>query len=458
MGGPANAPVRIGDYRSGPSNVFARGVPGVPETGEIRVGHLASKSRALVPGLMFRVFNGYFNDDVTFFDRATETHTGVTTSIVDIGVGTNGIRPVNGAENYSVEWYGYFYAPVTGTWTFYTNSDDASYLWVGAAAQSGYTVANATVNNGGQHGMVERSGTFSMTAGTFYPIRVQYGESGGGDNCQVSFMTPAGQRVTDGLNYYFCGLGTSAAFSAMNARTLRAITGSDVNRSYWLNVNGSNTPTVCLMDGVWDGGGWMLMLKATQSDTFGFDSTHWTSATTLNATDVTRDNADAKYDAFNHMLVKDVLALWPDVGRPGGLSGSVSTGSSEPWSWLVRDFYSSNAVNMRANLITGLAAGNSRDSSTASNPRSFAGFNSTIWSSQLPAERHVFGGGSHLGASSRARWGFLFNENSPTDFGTMDAYGGIGMGGMVGFSAGDRYACCGVMALNRRMRVELYGR
>ena len=55
-------------------------------------------------------------------------------------------------QYYSVEWTGVFYAPVSGTYTFYLASDDSSYLWLGDNALSGYTISNCLVNsayNGG---------------------------------------------------------------------------------------------------------------------------------------------------------------------------------------------------------------------------------------------------------------------------------------------------------------------
>ena len=60
-----------------------------------------------------------------------------------------------------------------------TISDDASYVWVGDVAKSGYTTGNALVNNGGLHGSVTQTGTISLTAGVYYPIRIQYGNNTG---------------------------------------------------------------------------------------------------------------------------------------------------------------------------------------------------------------------------------------------------------------------------------------
>jgi hypothetical protein len=63
-------------------------------------------------------------------------------------------------------------------------------MWIGANASSGFTTANATVNNGGEHAVQERSGTISLTAGVYYPIRIQFGEAGGGDVMTFYYSTP----------------------------------------------------------------------------------------------------------------------------------------------------------------------------------------------------------------------------------------------------------------------------
>ena len=154
-------------------------------------------------GLLFKIYTGYFSDDTNWFLNRTplsSTYQGFTTNISDIGVGTNGIVATNSSwENYSVEWFGYFYATVSGTWTFYTNSDDASYLWIGPSALSGYTTGNCLINNGGRHGMQEYSNTITLVAGIYYPFRVQFGEGGGDDNCIISFLIPGNStRIYDG--------------------------------------------------------------------------------------------------------------------------------------------------------------------------------------------------------------------------------------------------------------------
>jgi hypothetical protein len=142
--------------------------------------------------------NGYFADNTAYFDGITEPlNTGQATSIPNIDVGTDGYFSVNGGSTYSVQWLGYFRAPTTGSYTFYVNSDDASYLWIGSSAMQGYTATNALAKVPGIHPMRKNGGTVSLDQGTVYRLRVQFGENDGGDNMIVSVTPPGGTKTTD---------------------------------------------------------------------------------------------------------------------------------------------------------------------------------------------------------------------------------------------------------------------
>ena len=149
-----------------------------------------------VAGLYKTTYAGYFNDVVSFFATATPTTYGTnpatsvqTTAITEAGS--------DDGSNFSCQWLGYFLASTTETYTFFTASDDASYVWVGSNAITGFTTANAIVNNGGAHGVQERSGTISLTAGVYYPIRIQFGEAGGGDAMTFNYSTSTITKTTN---------------------------------------------------------------------------------------------------------------------------------------------------------------------------------------------------------------------------------------------------------------------
>jgi hypothetical protein len=408
-----------------------------------------------VHGSFIKNEGGYFADDPTWFDSRTENYTAnLTTDLSSAYTITGGNAPsISGTWSlYSMELFGYFYAPTAGSYTFYTASDDASYLWIGSSALAGYTTSNALVNNGGLHGVTENSASITLTANTYYPIRVQMGQNLGGDGFTISFAGPGISKTSNWAGYAWWGLGTDSNLPINSARLLKSsYSSNNVDRPYYVNVNGTATSTYCLMDSKWNGGGWMMLMKVTRGSTFQYGSTYWTDVTTtLNTGNVNRADGDAKYDVMNSAYLKDVLALWPDVGYTGG-----SITQTDSWSWLVNYYFYGNA---RVTAITGFGS-NSRNATDStlnqSNPNNYSGFSTNIWSTQVGAYRHVIGGGAYLGANTNVRWGFLWNNEA--DFNSIDEAGGIGM--QYGpYSAGDYYSCCGVTALNRSMRVELYGR
>jgi hypothetical protein len=134
----------------------------------------------LAAGLYRRTYSGYFNDDPSWFATATQT-TAVADSTLAIAA-----TP----ETTSIQWLGYFVPVTTETYTFFISSDDASYLWIGANAVSGFTTGNALINNGGTHAAVELSATIALTAGVRYAIRIQTGNGGGPGSHATSFSTP----------------------------------------------------------------------------------------------------------------------------------------------------------------------------------------------------------------------------------------------------------------------------
>ena len=149
-----------------------------------------------VAGLFKTTYAGYFADVPSFFATATPTTYGTnpSTSVQTTAISEAGS---DDGSNFSCQWLGYFLPSTTETYTFFTASDDASYVWVGSNALSGFTTANATVNNGGAHGVVERSGTASLTAGVYYPIRIQFGEAGGGDAMTFNYSTSTITKTTN---------------------------------------------------------------------------------------------------------------------------------------------------------------------------------------------------------------------------------------------------------------------
>ena len=247
------------------------------------------------------------------------------------------------------------------------------------------------------------------------------------------------QRATSGKD------ATSPAASALD---VKSYSGTTLDGVYYINCNGVSTPTFCLMDPRFDGGGWMLLMKMTSGNTFNFNSPYWKTANTLNPMSYGLDGGvDAKFNVFNTHAIKDVLAVFPSLGIKGGSIPNQDMG----WTWMVKNWYYGNA-------ITALDGFQKARNATPEDPKKFSGW-SDIFSSQEPSRKHVFGGHSHLSGGynnwGTVRWGFVFNENAPDNYASNDVWTGIGG---TNFSAGDYFGCCGRAGFNHAVPCFLFGR
>ena len=671
-------------------------------------------------GLFLRIYwSRYHNNDPTWFNSNTPNITGVTTNLRNTYCTTGGFNNPNTTDSaiggiaantvYSVECTGLFFAPISGTYTFYLASDDSSYLWIGSTAISGYTTSNCLINNF-YTGPAEKNATISLTAGTYYPFRLQFGDGGGGEFITFSFSPPSGVRVYEGTGYFFCetrnvansntyvyvirngrteittsiqgttssnpatsgfamyscnpwlpngyywikssampnalqmyvdikyggydfyaitngisvnfitqthsgtalglelmiprsqnhwraiynyvhttlgsyyynylvalpiyrttsttggslggnytgvamfdprlgnsgstagsytgapdwtckdgGLwylrdvphsepngdytanaflgtynevanasyntsygapgfndgssiyytgsnyivstnyagsalstltiyfdGSTSERAAPSALYIKNLTGTNTNGVYWINLpTVGATQVYCIMDSAVDGGGWMMAMKATRGTTFPYDSGYWTAVNTLNSTDNTRNDGDAKFNTMNYFLCKDMLALWPDIpyNYAGGTGGSLSLSGYNNWCWMKNNYNSGtrqtliNYFSTASNVSFGTPKGVERGTAFSSQAgNSFYGINFT------------------QASWMKIRWGFGWNNEY--DWGSNDVIGGIGLyaawsGGttLPSYSAGDEIGCCqDQTGINRSARVEMYVR
>ena len=134
-------------------------------------------------GIRKVTYTGYHNDDVAFTDTATATASTTTNNFVIASI----------AENTTVLYTGYLLATYTGTWTFTITSDDASYLWIGNTAVTGYTTSNELA---GASWAGPGTGTISLTAGEYYPVRLLYGNSPASGNLNLTY-SHTGQTATN---------------------------------------------------------------------------------------------------------------------------------------------------------------------------------------------------------------------------------------------------------------------
>jgi MSHA biogenesis protein MshQ len=88
-----------------------------------------------------------------------------------------------GVNNFSVRWQGFVTAPVTGSYTFRTRSDDGVRLYVNG---------NLVINNWGDHSAIDNdSAAIALTAGQRYPLTMEFYENGGDAVAQLSWSGPS---------------------------------------------------------------------------------------------------------------------------------------------------------------------------------------------------------------------------------------------------------------------------
>ncbi|WP_287630137.1 MULTISPECIES: Calx-beta domain-containing protein [unclassified Microcystis] len=174
-------------------------------------------------GLDAQYFDGYFNDNLSFFanNQPVLKRTDKTVNFLDNATSWNLSNTIlSDLETFSVRWQGFINITTAGNYTFYLNSDDASYLFLDGATQSP-SAANALINNGGIHPPREISGTTYLQAG-FHQILIVFGENNFNNVNQFSWSsTDAGipkQIVPDSVLFTLNSTDSPAflSFSATN--------------------------------------------------------------------------------------------------------------------------------------------------------------------------------------------------------------------------------------------------
>lgn len=246
-------------------------------------------------------------------------------------------------------------------------------------------------------------------------------------------------------------LGVTRDTAATSAQAILAANPDAPSGIYWINLPTKGpTKIYCLMDKSFDGGGWMMMLKATRGTTFKYDASFWTQSNTLNPiTGLNREDGDAKFDVMNYFSATDMMAIWPDIGNGGSLPQTTLG-----WTWLEKNFHTSSIVP--------ITFWSTVDRAFKKDAKLFSGWRAGVFSSQVDVRFYGFNWRNNPGWG-RVRWGFGWNENGGGLYpgGNMDSddvSGGIGMSdNFLGYSAGDRISCCNdTTGINRSARVELY--
>lgn len=159
--------------------------------------------------------NNYRNC-LKFFETAgTPTSTGTVTSVNSIhDTSKFGLR---NNQACAISIYGYFFATVTGRWTFTfgtgnLSNDDLSVFWIGTAGQdlslfkSNVTESNYSFGVTYPVSFKNCSYSTSLIAGNYYPILLNWGQSWGGSILGFGITPPNGSLTYDGTRYFFTSI------------------------------------------------------------------------------------------------------------------------------------------------------------------------------------------------------------------------------------------------------------
>ncbi len=385
-----------------------------------------------------------------------------------------GITAPNSGTYFAIKVQGTFIPLESGTYIFTLESDDASDLTI-----NGNTIISTYVGQA-LPALGTRTGNISLTAGQKYFFEARMQQGGGGYGMRLFWKSPiqaaapSTYQTSIPVNTYYQTWiqnlqelianpdmdGSSSAKAAPSAKYLQNAFGNYNDGSYWINLPYVGpTQLYCLLSSTIDGGGWMMMMKATRGTTFNYSSTYWTAINTLNPLAYNRSDGDAKFDAMNYFYSKDMMALFPDIASNygGGNGGSLNLLSNyNNWCWLQNNF--NNGIRITpVGFFTNANRLYYRDANT------FTG-KGTAFSSQTDVR--FYGYNYTSGNGSNVRWGFGWNENGGGLYpngveGSNDVSGGIGMSGVfttgVNYSAGDQISCCqNGTGINRSARVEIY--
>jgi len=150
--------------------------------------------RPQTAGLYRRVYSGYWDGSVNFFNTATLTSQVADPSPIDLSFSAF-------LGNRSASWLGYFKVDTTGSYNLRVVANDAVGIWVGSTAVSGFTSGNAVLyDNQVIDPRTVTGSNMSLVGGVYYPLRIYWGLESLGNQFDGSFdllYNPGGAFTTD---------------------------------------------------------------------------------------------------------------------------------------------------------------------------------------------------------------------------------------------------------------------
>lgn len=376
----------------------------------------------------------------------------------------------------------------------------------GGAGSAGLNGNSTQIPNGGNGKEINITGVSTFYAGGgggggSFAVNNNPGNggTGGGGNGGNSSNRKGGNGAVN------TGSGGGGAYYGSNTNESSGGTGGSgvVIIRFRENISMGKKYLYCLMDKNYFGGGWMLAMRAVRgSRTFGYNSEHWTTASTLNNTvekikevstnvdlnissigdaifnDYENNTSeinryDAKFDIFNQYKTNEWMAIFYFKNKNGVIlkgGDSISGGNRTAKGWIWRETNLIEADNIertplqlfrkRSKLDRHASLIDLRGNYGVKNAKELEKFKPVLNMPQLWSSQHGYNfyginydvpeyyeaRMDRRGASTR--WGFTWNENweYSNNNDSNDVYGGIGLlypgVGQSGYSAGDFIYCC----------------
>ena len=224
---------------------------------------IRTRQPSLVAGLVQTFYTGIFYYDATWFAANTPTSTSVVS-----GWNSNSLFDVSAC---SAQYLGYFRAPTSGTYLIRGNTDDHLLVWLGSLAVEGFA-GDESVNPNylikAYYQAPDTSNPIALTAGTDYPLRVQWGNEGGGADLLIEYSTDSGSTWNDITPHLYRDVdSTTGFFVPSGGITLRGNTPPPpiVTDGLVLHYDFSNP--VCYSGGTTNGTGITDLSTATNNGT-----------------------------------------------------------------------------------------------------------------------------------------------------------------------------------------------
>ena len=148
------------------------------------------RPKELKPGLSQIEYKGFFSKDPGWFSdsRYVAERISNTTTLPS---GITGIKNSTSTSPKSYSFTGYFIPDFTGNWEFRLTADDVGLIWIGNDAVINYASKKARpFLEANWPDKITNTNTISLTKNKIYPLRIQYGNSGGPADLELEYKLP----------------------------------------------------------------------------------------------------------------------------------------------------------------------------------------------------------------------------------------------------------------------------